>query len=171
MAEQMRICTQCGEEKGYSEGSCFYLDRWVCSRRCRHDAGDRTVCHGMDCGCTGYAKKRRWLRLHRRNMRVMEDVITDNGLEQELEECLIDETGNTNFWLGADSEKDEDSDQEDPEAIAKQQVSELLHEAADKQAFVATVQGALQCRAMVTDLERARMRLEDMYSRVYIHSS
>ena len=97
-------------------------------------------------------------------MRVMDDVITDNGLEQELEERLIEETGNANFWLGSDSELDEDSDQEDPETTAKQRVSELLHEASDKQTFVATVQGALQCRAMVTDLEHARMQLEDMRS-------
>ena len=166
MSEQLKICTQCGEEKGSGEGYCFYLGRWMCSRRCRHDAGDRTACHcrGWNCGCTGYAKKRRCLRKHRRNMRVMDDVITDNGLEQELEERMIDLTGNTNFWLGSDSELDEDSDQEDPETTAKQRVSELLHEASDKQTFVATVQGALQCRAMVTDLEHARMQLEDMRS-------
>ena len=168
MSEQMRICTQCGEEKGRGEGSCFYLGRWMCSRRCRHDAGNRTACYGWNCGCTGYAKKRRLLRDHRRNMRVMDEVIKDNGLGQELMERMIEETGDSNFWLGFSINMDADSEQEDPEAIAKQRVSELLHEASDKQTFVATVQGALQCRAMVTNLERARMQLEDMRS-MFLH--
>lgn len=94
----------------------------------------------------------------------MDEIIADNDLEQALEERLIEETGNTNFWLGSDSEMDADSEQEDPEAAAKQRVNTLLQESADKQTFVAAVQGALDCRAMATDLERARMQLEDLRS-------
>ena len=75
---------------------------------------------------------------------------------------MVEETGNSNFWLGHQSKMDEDSDQEDPEAVAKQQVSALLQESEDKQAFVAAVQEALACRAVATDLERARMQLEDL---------
>ena len=63
---------------------------------------------------TGYAKKRRLLREHRRNMRIMEELVNENGLTSELEERLIEETGNTHFWLGVDSVMDEPSDQEDP---------------------------------------------------------
>ena len=94
----------------------------------------------------------------------MNDVIEDNGLEDELEERLIEETGNTNFWLGVDSNMDADSDGEDPEAVAKQQVAALLQESADRRSLTEAVSGALECRAMATDLERARMQLEDMRS-------
>ena len=97
-------------------------------------------------------------------MRVMDDVIIDQGLAAELEERMIEETGNTNFWLGEDSELDADSEQEDPEAAAKQRVNALLQESADKQTFVAAAQGALECRAVVTDMERARMQHEDLRS-------
>ena len=92
----------------------------------------------------------------------MDDVIDEHGLSPELEERLIDETGNTNFFLGENTDMDEDSDQEDPEAIAKQRVNDLLQESEDKQAFVAAAQDALACRGVVIDLERARMQLEDL---------
>ena len=75
---------------------------------------------------------------------------------------MIEDTGNTNFWLGEDTDMDEDSDQEDPEAVAKQRANDLLQESKDKQAFVAAAQDTLACRAVATDLERARMQLEDM---------
>ena len=92
----------------------------------------------------------------------MDDVIDEHGLSPELEGRLIDETGNTNFWLGEDTDMDEDSDQEDPEAVAKQRANDLLQESKDRQAFVAAAQDTLACRAAATDLERARMQLEDM---------
>ena len=92
----------------------------------------------------------------------MDDVIDDHGLSPEMEGRLIDETGNTKFWLGEDTDMDEDSDQEDPEAVAKQRANDLLQESKDRQAFVAAAQDTLACRAVATDLERARMQLEDM---------
>ena len=95
-------------------------------------------------------------------MRVMDDVIDEHGLSPELEGRLIDETGNTNFWLGEDTDMDEDSDQEDPEAVAKQRANDLLQESKDRQAFVAAAQDTLACRPVATDLERARMQLEDL---------
>ena len=33
-------------------------------------------------------------------MRIMKELVNENGLTSELEERLIEETGNTNFWLG-----------------------------------------------------------------------
>ena len=92
----------------------------------------------------------------------MDDVIRDHGLSSELEQRLVEETGNSYFWHGHQSKMDEDSDQEDPEAAAKQRVNDLLQESEDKHAFVEAVQGALSCRAAATDLERARMQLEDL---------
>ena len=158
----LRVCSHCEAQKPIGPGSCFYLGQWVCSRQCRHDAGDRTGCSGWDCGCTEYSKKRRLLRAHRRNMRVMDDVIKDYGLAEELEDRMVEETGNSNFWLGHQSKMDEDSDQEDPEAVAKQRANDLLQESKDRQAFVAAAQVTLACRAVATDLERARMQLEDL---------
>ena len=95
-------------------------------------------------------------------MRIMDDLIDEHGLSPDLEERLIDETGNTNFFLGEDSEMDEGSDKDDPEAVADQRANALLQESKDKQAFVAAAQDALACRAAVTELERARMMLEDL---------
>ena len=95
-------------------------------------------------------------------MRIMDDIIDERGLSPELEERLIDETGNANFFLGEVSAFDEDSDQESPEAVAKQRVCALLQESEDKQAFFAAAQEALACFAVVTDMERARMQLEDL---------
>ena len=95
-------------------------------------------------------------------MRIMDDIIDEHGLSSELEERLVDETGNTNFFLGEVTEFDEDSDQEDPEAVSKQRVNDLLQESKDKQAFVAAAQDTLACRAVATDLERARMQLDDL---------
>ena len=152
----LRGCSQCGVQKPTGPESCFYLDQWVCSRKCRHDAGDRTACR-RDCGCTAYSKKRRLLRTHRRNMRVMDDVINGNDLADELEDRMIEETGNTNFWLGDDSGDrrwgmmDESSDNEDPEAVLKQRVNDLLQEPRGTQAFVAAARDALACRAVATD--------------------
>ena len=119
---------------------------------------------GRNCGCTGFAKKRRLLRKHRVQMRIMEQMITDYGLADMLEAELMDEDDACGFWLGHDTGSegmDENSDGEDPEAEAKQQVQELRQEATDQQALVAAVQGALECQAVVTGLERTRMRLED----------
>ena len=95
----------------------------------------------------------------------MMDLIEDNGLEEELQEDMIAETGNTNYWLGYTSDMDEASDVEEPEAALKKEVAELRKEAADKNSVIQAVQGALECRSVLTDLERARMEVEDIRSR------
>ena len=92
----------------------------------------------------------------------MDELIEDHDLVEELEERLIDETGNTNFWLGENNIMDADSDQEDPEAVAKQRVSELLQESEDRKSLFEAVAGALECRTMATDLVRARMMATDL---------
>ena len=90
-------------------------------------------------------------------MRVMEEFIQERGLEEELEQRMIDETGNTNFWLGHIDYMDEDSEQEDPEAALRQ-------EQADKSAFAEAAAGVLQCSKMAADLERKSLMLEDVLS-------
>jgi hypothetical protein len=131
--------------------------RRYCNTRCAHEAGDRSVCR-PGCGCTAYARKRRRLREHRQQMRVMDDVIAEAGLGDLLERRLIDETGNTSFWLGHSSDLDEGSDKEDPERL-------LLDERGARQQLLQAVQGALECQSMRRDLDRARMALEDRDAR------
>ena len=50
---------------------------------------------------------------------------------------------------------DEGSDQEDPEAVLRQEV-------ADKSAFLAGARCIVEARGTVSDVERACMRLEDL---------
>ena len=139
-AAELRQCSYCRHRKLVCDESRLSCGEFYCSY-----------------GCTAYAKKRRLLRQHRENMRVMDNLIQEHGLDQELEDRLIDETGNTNFFLGDDDFMDEDSE-EDPEAA-------LRRELADQSAFVEAASGALQHRKVATDLERARMMLEDVRSR------
>jgi len=133
----------------------FCKGRWMCSKECNHASGDRTACYNWDCGCTRYAKKRRLLRAHRVEMRVMMDLIEDVGLEETLDAMMIDETGNVNFALDLHSEMDEESDQEDPEVALRQEND-------DKQAFLEAARCMLEASGVKLDLERTRMRLEDL---------
>ena len=93
-------------------------------------------------------------------MRHIMNVIEENGLTEELEERLIEETGNVEFCLAEDSGSeglDEGSDREDPETILRKELS-------DRHFFVQAAQDMLQSRSIATDLERARMELEDLRS-------
>ena len=141
----MRVCNQCAEVIPAAAEGCYYLEQWYCSDDCRHAAGDRTGCYGWDGGYTRYSKKRRLLRNHRTHMRIMNDIIEEHGLADELEERLVEETGNINFWL---------AENEDLEAALRQEID-------DKQAFLAGAQCILAARVVATDLERARIQLED----------
>jgi hypothetical protein len=98
-------------------------------------------------------------------MRIMDDVIADHGLEHELEDRLIEETGNSNFFLGFQASMDDPSDAEDPEQQLRTTVDSLSAEAVDQSAMVQAVQGALYCRGVTLHLERAVMELEDIRSR------
>ena len=162
-ANMALVCGHCNVLRA-TQG-LWWQDRWFCGAVCSHAAGDRTSCHGWSCGCTAYAKKRRWLRAHREELRIARDLIAERGLEAELENRLIRETGNTAFWLGSDDELDEPSDADDPEEKLRAAVEGLRAEASDQRSMVQAVQGALECRCVQLDLERARMQLEDARSR------
>ena len=94
----------------------------------------------------------------------MDDVIEDYGLQDELETRIVWETGNVNFFLGLDASLDESSDEEDPEQQLRTTVNNLRSEAVDVQCLVEAVQGTLESRSVLLDLERARMGLEDLRS-------
>ena len=95
----------------------------------------------------------------------MDDVIAENGLQEELQDRPLEEMGNSNFWLGEDSSLDEPSDTEDPEDTLRNMVAGLRAQAADQSTMVQAVQGALECHKLQKDLENARMALEDIRSR------
>ena len=72
---------------------------------------------------------------------------------------------NTHYFdLHPHPEMDETSDAEDPEAEAKEEAEALRQEAADTRAFIEATPGYLENRTLLTELERARMKLEDQYS-------
>ena len=151
------VCGQCHAPQTSAAQGLWWQDRWFCDAVCSHAAGDRTACHGRSCGCTAYAKKRRWLRAHREELRIARDLIADHGLEAELENRLIRETGNTGFWLASDDELDEPSDADDPQETLRVEVAGLRAKASDRTSMVQAVEGALQCRARVLE-SRARSR-------------
>ena len=115
---------------------------------------------------TPYAKKRRLLREHRQQMRVMEDVIDRHNLTEEYEGEVAYELDTSVFWLGYDSGPDgmdEESECEEPEAALHRENKELRQEATDQQAFISAIQDIRAYEQVRQDLERARMRLEDKH--------
>ena len=113
---------------------------------------------------TPYAEKRRFLREHRVQMRVMQDLLDEAGLIEEYHAEVMVELDNAPYWLGFDDGPggmDEESDGEDPDAALRSQNEQLRREAADQQAFIAAVQDLRAHEAMRLELERAHMQLED----------
>ena len=157
----MPVCSRCSVSSALP--GVQWARRWYCSAACAHADGDRSACT-QDCGCTVYARRRRLLRDHRYNMRIMEQVIDHNDLSDELDDLLIRFTGNTNFWLGDHPFMDEPSDTEDPEQTLRAANAALRSEAADQSTMVQAVQQALEYDRMRADVEHARMALEDMRS-------
>ncbi len=105
-------------------------------------------------------RQRRWLIEHREQMRIMDDLIRDHGLEGECEERMIDATGNNAFWLGHMPEMDDEEDGEEEEEPDPAVVAAAA--AADQQALVAAIGGAVEHSARTLEIERLRMRLEDV---------
>ena len=93
-------CAHCRQLKPAGGDSVAWQGRWYCSFVCSHDAGDRTNCGRRDCGCTGYARKRRLLREHRIAMRVMEEFLEEEGLDEELNDRMLFYTGDVSIFLG-----------------------------------------------------------------------
>lgn len=81
-------------------------------------------------------------------MRVLEDLLNEHGVnDDEIQEAMIERTGNTGFYLGYDSDMDESSDREDPEKAAKDTAAAHAQELADRSQFLEAVRGALESRA------------------------
>ena len=119
-----------------------------------------------DCECpgvTGYSKKRRLLREHRKTMRVYEQTIDDMGPYAQMAFADNLAQSDAQDWVLEEnvSELDETSDHEDPEA-------ELAKERDTTQAFVQAAQDALAAEALRRELERKSMQLEDLRSRLVL---
>ena len=53
-------CGYCGRGVHSRNAPHRWQGQWYCSLDCSHDAGDRTMCHGVsDCKCTAYSKLHR----------------------------------------------------------------------------------------------------------------
>ena len=115
---------------------------------------------------TRYANKRRWLRNHRAQMRVVQEVIEQHDLEDEVEDRVVEETGNNCYWLGFDSDMDESSDAEDPEAKATEELTAAKQELEDRSALIEALTDRAQRERIVQDLERERMARADLEGRL-----
>ncbi len=124
-----------------------------------------------DCTCddvTGYSKKRRLLREHRKTMRVIEEVILDNGLHGTYREVLNAAPGDPQDWdVQPHPELDETSDVEDPEKVAINDWENYTLEMMDKEklfevADLRTARRAEWNKQVHLDMERARMEREDL---------
>ena len=100
-------------------------------------------------------------------MQDMEDIIILHGLHEQYRRHVI-----RYFDLHPHPERrsaprealDEASDAEDPEAGAREEAAALRQEAADTRAFIEATPSYVENRSLLTELERARMELEDQYS-------
>ena len=156
----MPVCSRCSVSSALP--GVQWARRWYCSAACAHADGDRSACT-QDCGCTVYARRRRLLRDHRYNMRIMEGLIDQEDLSSELDDLLM-RRGNPNLSLEDHPFMDEPSDTEDPEEALRAANAALRSEAADQTTMVQAVQQALEYGRMRADVEHARMALEDMRS-------
>ena len=113
-----------------------------------------------DCECpgqTGYSKKRRLLREHRKTMRVYEDTVKESGLYNRFVNKMLG-TDAQDWCLDHDEDLDEESDTEDPEAALRKEIR-------GTDVFVQAAQDALLAEALRRDFERKCMELEDLRSR------
>ena len=135
------LCGSCGGElrMRLRHGAHFY-----CSTRCSHAAGCRLFCSVLDnCGCTPYAKRRRVLRQTRETVRDMLEIITDNGLEDELTEILV--PNDLDEPCDGPGEADESSDVEDETLtlraiVAARSEADTLHQLVNSAAVLAETQ-------------------------------
>ena len=146
---RLRVCTHLVDAPGRSHGT---LDRGVTPAMATPSIV--VVTPGIAAVMTAYAKKRRLLREHRRNMCVMDDVIQDNGLHEELEARMVDETGKS---------------LEEENLRLRQENLQLRQEGRNLETFVSAARDMQAARAVTTDLERTRICREDLCVRLYRH--
>ena len=100
-------------------------------------------------------------------MRVVEAVLDEHGLEEAVQ-ARLEDAQCADFWLGIDSDMDEPSDAEDPEATAKATAEAALSQLGEQQSFVQAARDAAESMVLRSALERARMEREDLLSRLAV---
>ena len=103
-------------------------------------------CHGVH--TTSYGKQRCVLRKHRIEMRIMTDLISQNNLTGELQDNIVEETGNTGYWLGHASCFDELV--EDTEKLEMQ---ERLAEKGDAGRFILAIRSGIKLQKVTVEEE------------------
>jgi len=118
---------------------------------------------------TNYAEKRRWLRWHREQMRVMERLLRDLGQMEEFDRRLQSELDSDQIELDYDSifdemstDSEESDEAEDPQARLEAENAALRSAERERQEFLAAAQAMAASQQVLLDLERARMRAEDV---------
>ena len=152
-------CVVCGT----SPATTQFCGQHYCFAACGARLGDEAAKNLIS---TRYANKRRWLRNHRAQMRVVQEVIEQHDLEDEVEDRVVEETGNNCYWLGFDSDMDESSDAEDPEAKATEELTAAKQELEDRSALIEALTDRAQRERIVQDLERERMARADLEGRL-----
>ena len=164
LMRRRRQCVKCKEWKVPGDGTGFYYGDWMCSSKCMHDAGDRSSCRTGKCSCTGFSIKRRRLREHRAEMRVMEMQIDSDARGLEELEYHLENAGIERTCLDYDSDMDAEDDQPDPE-------QDLRDEATYQSKMVEAATAIAEARQLRLDLERARMEAEDLRARFVLSNS
>ncbi len=100
---------------------------------------------------TSYGKVRCNLRVHRIQMRIMNDLIEDNDLDDELLDRFYEETGNAPFALAHIPQFDEVEDDTE-----KLEMQEMKAEADDKERFIAAIADGLRLRKLEAEIETLR---------------
>jgi hypothetical protein len=137
----------CGKCHGPIEHPFEFRGVNYCCMQCRHDAGDRRHCRRGVCGCTGFAIKRRQLREHREQMRLMWQVIMACGFEDEVERTMEEDGWPERVW--DDAEMDERSDEEDPMVTQANELSNI-------DSIVQLSRNMVELAGVRRDLKRAR---------------
>ena len=95
----------------------------------------------------------------------MKVLLTENGLEDECDQLVVEATGNNGVYLGYISDMDCASEHDfDPEAIASDMVAKLQPIADEKEdmgRFLEAAAAIAENNSLRLALERAHMQLED----------
>jgi hypothetical protein len=160
-------CSQCERlvtGSPYTPSGGPLRDNFYCSFECAHTAGNRNNCK-PGCGCTGFERMCNENRMLRTSMQVMDSIIENHDLLDEHFE-----------WSGAVGAHvfnpwHEPEEESDPEKALHAQVATLRAEVAALRAerneleslrvITSMAAATLDHGAIVRDVERARMALED----------
>ena len=149
----MSCCAYCYDD--LPEDFVEWEGEFFCDKYCAHEGGDRRGCELGWCSCTKLALRMRTLRKHRRQMRVMRQLIVDEGLFPELQAQMQGETGDDPIELDEDSELDE---RNDPEVLLREARAALD----DQSNMLEVAQLMVEAQRLRSEDDDMRKQMEDM---------